>query len=172
MSKDQCEKKIGKVVHRLDKMLGRNLSASARQAGIDEATMVHGWILRYLYENRDRDIFQKDLEQEFGVGRSSVTTTIQTMERNGCLRREAVPWDARLKKVVLTEKGEAVQEQMNRFFDGLNAKTVEGILPEEMEIFFRVVKKLEENLERQQKERETRKEDSDASDNIKGSKRV
>lgn len=172
MSKERCEKKVGKVIHRLDKLLGRNLSASARQSGIDEVTMIHGWILGYLYDNQDRDVFQRDLEQELGVGRSSVTTTIQIMERNGCLKRESVAWDARLKKVVLTEKGREVHAYMHQFLNRLDEETVKGIAREELDTFFRVARMLEENLERQQREREERKEDSGASDIIKGSKRI
>ena len=73
-------------------------------------TMMHGWIIRYLYENREQDIFQKDIEQRFAVGRSTVTNLIQLMEKKGFVKRESVKQDARLKKVILTEKGIASQE--------------------------------------------------------------
>lgn len=169
MEKKECDMHIGRIIHRLDKMLYRNLSVSCRSAGIDEITIVHGWILHYLYDNRDHDIYQRDIEKEFGVGRSSVTTTIQIMERNGYLCREAVEKDARLKRVVLTEKGIQFQEKMESLVENLNRKTLDGIGKDEFAVFLGVIKKLEENLERQ---REERKEETDDSDFIKRSKGI
>ncbi len=68
--------------------------------------MMHGWIIRYLYENREQDIFQKDIEQRFAVGRSTVTNLIQLMEKKGFVKREKmVKQEIPLKKVILTEKG-------------------------------------------------------------------
>ena len=99
------EEKIGFEIRRLDHMLGRNMQAHVRAAGIDEVTLMHGWIIRYLYTNQDKDVFQKDIEQYFSIGRSTVTNIIQLMERKGYIARESVEHDARLKKVVLTEKG-------------------------------------------------------------------
>ena len=98
------EEKIGFEIRRLDHMLGRNMQAHVRAAGIDEVTLMHGWIIRYLYTNQDKDVFQKDIEQYFSIGRSTVTNIIQLMERKGYIARESVEHDARLKKVVLTEK--------------------------------------------------------------------
>ena len=30
-------------------------------------THVHGWVIGFLYDNRDRDVFQKDVEKQFAV---------------------------------------------------------------------------------------------------------
>lgn len=99
------DRKIGPEIHCTDLKLSRNLSAHVRKSGVDEVTMMHGWIIRYLYENREQDIFQKDIEQRFAVGRSTVTNLIQLMEKKGFVKRESVKQDARLKKVILTKKG-------------------------------------------------------------------
>ncbi len=65
---------------------------------MDEVTMMHGWIIRYLYENREQDIFQKDIEQRFAVGRSTVTNLLQLMEKKGFVRRESVKTGCQVKK--------------------------------------------------------------------------
>ena len=44
---------------------------------------MHGYLIRYLYENRERDVFQRDLEKKFSISRSAVTATLQLMEKNG-----------------------------------------------------------------------------------------
>lgn len=156
MERKEREKRVGLSIKRLDHMMGRNLGACVKEAGIDEVTLMHGWILRYLYENRDRDIFQKDIEKHFSVGRSSVTNVIQLMEKKGYLRRESVESDARLKKVVLSEKGIQNHNVIEGMVDQLNERTMEDITDEELDIFFKVMRKLEENLIRQKEERDQR----------------
>ena len=62
--------RIGFVIRCLDHVLRRNLEADVKADEIDEITLMHGWIIRYLYENRENDIFQKDIEKNFAIGRS------------------------------------------------------------------------------------------------------
>lgn len=158
MKKEKQRQHVGPSLHRVDRMMGRNLEIHVKEQGIDELTMVHGWFLRYLYENREKDIFQKDIEKQFGFCRSSITNTIQIMEKNGYLKREAVEQDARLKKVILTEKGIKAHREMTSLIDQLNEKTLEGITDEELEGFFNVINKIEANLIQQKEERQQRKE--------------
>ena len=108
-----------------------------------------GWIIRYLYANREKDIFQKDMEQHFSIGRSTVTNIIQLMEKKGFVARESVEHDARLKKVILTEKGIRSHEMIERLIENLDTSLVEGITDEELSVFYSVVKKLSENLTKQ-----------------------
>lgn len=143
---EKRKERIGFEIRKLDHMLGRNMQAHVRAAGIDEVTLMHGWIIRYLYMNRGKDVFQKDIEQYFSIGRSTVTNIIQLMEKKGYIVRESVEHDARLKKVVLTEKGIRSHEMIESLIDRLNASLVEGIADEELEIFYSVIEKLRKNL--------------------------
>ena len=68
------------------------------------ATGCHSFALRFFAENADRDIFQKDFEEEFSIRRSTATKILQLMEKNGLIERQKVESDARLKKIVLTNK--------------------------------------------------------------------
>ena len=158
MEKERRRQHVGPALHRVDRMMGRNLEIHVKEKGIDELTMIHGWFLRYLYENREKDIFQKDIEKQFGFCRSSITNIIQTMEKKGYLKREAVKQDARLKKVLLTEKGIKEHQKMAALIDQLNEKTLKGITDEEMESFFHVMDKIEANLIQQKEERQQGKE--------------
>lgn len=76
---------------------------------------MHGWILRYLYEHQDAEIYQKDIEKYFGICRSGVTNIIQALEKKGLVYRASVASDARLKKVMLTEAGRESHEKLGRF---------------------------------------------------------
>lgn len=137
--------RIGIEIRKLDHMLKRMITYHAKAAGMDEVTLMHGWIIQYLYENKEKEVFQKDIEARFSVCRSTVTSIIQLMEKKGYIARESVGHDARLKKVILTDKGiethdkmECIAEQMDRMF-------VADISEEEMEVFLKVMNKIKEN---------------------------
>lgn len=150
--------RVGPAIHRLNHMMNRNITSHVRMLGIDEVSVTNGWIIRYLYENRDRDIFQRDIEKRFSIGCSTVTNTIQLMEKKGYIRRDAVESDARLKKVVLTEQGIELHNSMRKIGKELDERTLEGISDEELRTFFEVIEKIEKNLCEQQQERQQGKE--------------
>ena len=130
------DRKIGPEIHCTDLKLSRNLSAHVRKSGVDEVTMMHGWIIRYLYENREQDIFQKDIEQRFA------------MEKKGFVKRESVKQDARLKKVILTEKGIASQESFEDIVEHIEEELSEGISEEELHIFYKVLDRINQNVKK------------------------
>lgn len=158
MENEKGKNQVALAIRKIDHMLSRNLEAHWKEKNMDELPIVHGWFLRYLYENRERDIYQKDIEKHFGFCRSSITNTMKLMEKNGYVRREEVEKDARLKKVILTEKGIRVREEITSLIEQLNEETMRGITEEELEGFFQVIDKLEANLIRQKKEGQQGKE--------------
>lgn len=145
--RNSIDDQVGFEIHRTAHMMSRRLEAGVKSQGIDEVTLTHGWIIRFLYDNRDKDIYQKDIEKYFLVGRSTVTNLIQLMERKGLIRREFVERDARLKKVLLTEKGIQAHETIEEMIGKLNAGLLDGIAEEDTEIFLKVIRKIRQNIE-------------------------
>ena len=92
-------------LHRVDNLIFRRLNQFSRANGVEQTTPMHGWIIEYLYRHRDEPVFQRDIEREFSITRSTVTNILQLMERKGYIQRLSVPQDARLKQLVLTEEG-------------------------------------------------------------------
>ena len=103
---------IGKLIHELDNILYRNMLAIGKRYDYDQLTVMNGWILHYLSMNEGKEVFQKDIENEFGITRSTVTGIIKLMEQKGFITRISVPKDARLKQLVLTDMGRKYEEQM------------------------------------------------------------
>ena len=89
-------------------------------------TSIQSRMLGYVYFQRrqEKKVFQRELEEEFKIRKSSVTSVIQILEKKGLVRRIGVPGDARKKELVLTEQGIAVQEtvleRLNRLEDMAN----------------------------------------------------
>ena len=92
-----------------------------------ELTGVRGMLLGEIIcaNNENRDVYQRDVEQWFHIRRSSVTAILQGMEQDGFITRSAVAKDARLKRLIATEKGRACHKQIEasiaRFEDDLQS---------------------------------------------------
>ena len=70
-------------LRRVDNLIFRRLNQFSRANGVEQTTPMHGWIIGYLYRHRDTPVFQRDIEREFSITRSTVTNILQLMERKG-----------------------------------------------------------------------------------------
>ncbi len=138
---------VGIEVRTLNNTIFRTLLAYEASRGVDEVTVMHGWIIGFIYENSSRDIFQKDIEVEFSIAKSTVTGILKLMEKKGYITRESVAWDARLKKLVLTDMGRKLHEGTMKNLDKLESNIRKNIDTEDLNTFFRVVRQMKSNLE-------------------------
>lgn len=133
-------------LRRVYNLIFRKINQFARANGVEQATPMHGWIIEYLYRHRDEPVFQRDIEREFSITRSTVTNILQLMERKGYIRRQSVPQDARLKQLVLTEEGVLFHEKTILSFHQTD-DYVAGLLTEEENAeLLRLLNKLREAL--------------------------
>lgn len=138
---------VGKELRSLSNMIRRQLDNSSAVREIENMTGTHGWAIGYLFDNRERDVFQRDIEEEFHIRRSSATKLLQLMEKNGLITREAVDYDARLKKIVLTEKALSLHEKLKNAAVSVEEKFVRGIPDEQLSIFFETLDTIKNNIE-------------------------
>ena len=141
-------KRLSFELHRSSRLVKRYMDNDASKRYVEKMTGTHGWAIGFFYHNRDRDVFQKDFEQEFNIRRSTASNILSLIEKNGLIKRESVPYDARLKKITLTQKALDVQSVVDKAFENLENTMRDGISEEELEIFFRVIDKINNNLER------------------------
>ena len=146
MQQNPAEFHLGKAIHELDNLIFRNMLAQGRKYGYDQVTVMNGWIVKYLVLNQDKDIFQKDIEKEFGITKSTVAGIIKLMEKKGFIERISVPRDARLKKLVLTDTGREYEDKMGTQFRLDEQMYRENITDEELCIFIRVLNKIKKNI--------------------------
>ncbi|MCI8831634.1 MAG: winged helix-turn-helix transcriptional regulator [Lachnospiraceae bacterium] len=93
-----------------------------------------------------QDVFQKDIEEEYGIRPSTATELLKQMEKNGLVVREPVAYDNRLKKIVLTDKALIYRQQVIEDLTELEKKLVKDISEADLEIFFQVIEKMMDNL--------------------------
>jgi DNA-binding MarR family transcriptional regulator len=141
-------RKLGFELHRSSRLVKRYMDNDTSKLYIEKITGTHGWALGFFFHNKDRDVFQKDFEQEFNIRRSTASNILALIEKNGLIQREGVPYDARLKKITLTQKALDIQQKIDKSFEKLEDTIKQDITDEELEVFFRVIDKINSNLER------------------------
>lgn len=146
------DKLISTQLRGLSHRIHRFLENSPNKKAIDSITGTHGWIIAFLSCNKDKDIFQKDVESEFDVTRSTASKVIDLMEQKGLVRREKVSKDARLKKLVLTEEAEAISKLFEKDRLCLEETLTKGFTDEEKEILCDFIIRMKTNLEKEEKE--------------------
>lgn len=110
-------------------------------------TRIQGWIIDYINRNKDKDIFQKDIEEEFSIRRSTATIILKSMEKNNLITRNSVNYDARLRKIELTEKAIDINKNFRNIIDEFEEKIIQGLSKEELDTFFDILEKIKMNLE-------------------------
>ena len=142
------EEQIGYQIKELSRLLDKNIwQKSILNAGVDTVTATHGWMIGYLYHHRDREIFQKDMEADFHMAKSSVTAALQSLEKNGYIKRVSVERDARLKKIELTEAGIKFHDNIEISIDSMEERLVVGLSKQQKKDLFAMLSQIKKQLE-------------------------
>ena len=143
------ECRFGREIRIISNLMRRRLDSSAVMTRSKNITGTGGWLLGYLYANRDRDIYQRDVEKEFSIRRATSSKVITRLEDKGFVRRENVDCDARLKKLVLTEEGIKIQRDVCRELDDFDEKLISVLTEDEQKTLFELLGKIKDSLEKE-----------------------
>ena len=138
-------KHVGRKINILSQKIKRRIGKVSLEYGISS---MQAKILGYMYSNLEKkDIFQKNIEEEFDIRKSSVTSVLTLMEKNGLIKRVSVSKDARLKKLTLTEKGIEIHKSIYKEIEKLENLISDTLTDEELEKFDEYLVKLINKLE-------------------------
>lgn len=138
-------KHVGRKINILSQKIKRRIGKVSLEYGISS---IQAKILGYMYSNLEKkDIFQKNIEEEFDIRKSSVTSVLTLMEKNGLIKRVSVSEDARLKKLTLTEKGIEIHKSIYKEIEKLENTISNTLTDEELEKFDEYLVKLINKLE-------------------------
>ncbi|MEE1065037.1 MAG: MarR family transcriptional regulator [Acutalibacteraceae bacterium] len=149
---NESDKLISTRLRGLSHRIHRFFENSPNKKTIDSITGTHGWIIAFLACNKGKDVFQKDVEREFDVTRSTASKVIDLMEQKGLVTREKVPCDARLKKLVLTQKAQELSELFEKDRLLLEETLTQGFDDEEKRILCDFITRMNNNLQKSDKE--------------------
>lgn len=135
----------GKIVaclnHEISRVLDPNLSEyniTGNQCGF----------LLFLLSRTDTDTYQRDIEIEFNLRRSSATSVLKVMEKRGLIRRVSDSTDGRLKRILITEKGVNLGPIAERIIREFEAKLCQNIPQDDLDTAMRVIQLMKINLEK------------------------
>lgn len=139
--------KLGLDISKINHILSRTIDAAVINAIDDSLTVSQAYVIDFICDRcKDKDVFQKDLEKEFDLKRSSISLMLNNMEKNGLIKRITVSDDARLKKIVLTQKSIELYERISIAIDSVENKIAKNLTSEEIEVFNIVLNKIRNNL--------------------------
>lgn len=136
---------MGRMIHMLSHRLKRrNIQ---EELAVEGLTGSQRHIMKFiLLRTLHAEVYQKDIEEEFCIRKSTVTGILKLLEKNGFIRRESVPQDARLKRIVPTVRAESMRSQILEQLQKTEALLAEGISQEEIRVWRSVMCRMFGNL--------------------------
>ena len=139
-------KSVAKEMRSLSHLIMRYFDRSSNKKSVENITGANGWIIGYITENEERDVFQRDLEDEFGVTRSTASSVVNLMVEKGLIERQSVPYDARLRKLTLTDKSLEISKLMVDDVKKLEEKLTKGFSEEELQLLLSFFDRMKTNM--------------------------
>lgn len=138
------ERKIAFEIKLLDNLISRKIIENKKEN--KKLSHVQVSILKYLIENKDKTVYQNDLETFLSVRRSTISGILKTMEKRNLIKKVDSLKDARKKEIILTDYSYKKSKLMKKKVTEFETLLVKGISYEELYIFFDVIDKIKENL--------------------------
>lgn len=129
-------------IRSVNNMIARRISDAGAYSSIPSSALGAGWILEYIYVNSGENIYQKNIERNFFFTRSAASKVLIQLESDNLIERHRVSHDARLKKLVLTEKGREIAEAVHEESRRVEASLLAGLTSEEARCFLHALAKL------------------------------
>ena len=125
---------IGAEIRNLQNLIARSLdkfTGSIQEVSLSGSNF---FILKYLSENRNRDVFQRDIEKVSSITKSTCSKVLSVMESKGLITRSSIE-DARFKKIEITPLGEELSKKIDERVYAHDKSLVEGLTEEQIQTF-------------------------------------
>lgn len=127
---------FGRLLKQANNNMMRHFDQFAKQYDLTGNQMS---IIDFITNHADQEIFQRDIEREFEIQRSTTTVLLQRMEKKGLIKRHTSSKDARQKAVVLTDKALSIASACQSYLRKEEEEFVQLFSAEERDIFFKIL---------------------------------
>ncbi|GAX06430.1 MarR family transcriptional regulator [Secundilactobacillus pentosiphilus] len=139
---------FGALIKKLNNSFQRFSEREAHKIGITQAQMS---IIDFLYRNeRQREIYQTNVEREFNIQKSSATALLKLMEKKGLIVRAPSKKDSRYKFILLTTKSRQLADHISVFYQA-NNEELQQVLGDHAKRFAEDLSKLQTYMDEQLK---------------------
>ncbi len=139
---------VARELHSLSNMNMRYMDNNSHKKLVDSITGTNGWIIGYLDHNSHRDVYQRDLEDAFGITRSTVSKVVNLMVQKGLIERSGVEHDARLKKLTLTDRSRELISVMHKDNAMLESVMMQGFSETEKTQLLEYISRMKNNMKK------------------------
>jgi len=136
------DKHAARYISKLSNKLRRKIDAFSSRKSFSGS---QGRVLHFILA-QNNDVFQKDIEEEFSLRPPTATELLKKMEKNGLIFREAIASDARMKRIVVSEKALQYKDMVIADITALEDELTKDISQNELAIFFKVIEKMLDNI--------------------------
>ncbi len=136
------DKHAARYVSKLSNKLRRKIDAFSSRESFSGS---QGRVLHFILA-QNSDVFQKDIEEEFSLRPPTATELLKKMEKNGLIYRETMASDARMKRIVVSEKALQYKDRVIADITALENELTKDIPKNELDIFFKVIQKMVDNV--------------------------
>lgn len=103
-------------------------------------------ILDFIRKNQNNKIYQRDIGQNLGLRRATLSEILKTMEKNNLISRISDNKDTRIKEIILSDTAKEKFKHVKKLLENTEKTATQNIDEKELEIFFKVAKQIENNL--------------------------
>ncbi len=152
MVEKQRDMMIGGIIKKIEILLTAKSNRYLQKFNI---TWSQAQILRYLAMHaratntkigEPTDVFQKDLEEFFGLSNPTVTGLLNRLESKELVKRDTFAQDRRWKRLILTQKGYDIQEKSFEGFLKMEAELLNSFSKDDKQVFVTCLNTLYESL--------------------------
>lgn len=133
----------GVLIKKLDKVFKQNFDQELERVGLTFSQMR---VLRFLEDNPNTKITQKDISKELDIQHSTTIGLLKRMQEKGLVTVAVDEDNRRCRNIFLTSKAEEISCEMERGRTIMENRVVASFTEEEKEIFYRLLNKAIDNL--------------------------
>lgn len=126
----------------LGRLVRRTINRSLKSLGLSSVQ-----ISALVFISENGGVNQKDIEDELNLTRATVSAMTDGLEECGFVTREKDPADARVRRIVITDKGRAILEKARELTEETEKILSSSISEEEKSMYFVITQKLKEVME-------------------------
>jgi DNA-binding MarR family transcriptional regulator len=141
----KSQRQGGFLIAKIHQLGGRIFARILKENNIDEINPAQGRIMFVLWRNNDIPIAK--LARQTSLGKSTLTSMLDRLEKSGYLRREPSPDDRREILIKRTKKDKAMQKTYVLVSQEMNKLFYAGFSDSEIDEFEGYLKRAFENLE-------------------------
>lgn len=138
---------VGLELKKLNILIGRKVLKETKKRGYSISD-VQIKILNYLYDCNDKKIYQRDIEKEFQIRRSTVSGILHTMEKNQFIIRVDSDSDARMKQIIINDNVKDKLKEIRKEISLFEKNLINNIDEEDLKTFLKVIHQMQKNIER------------------------